>query len=139
MEGDEESDEPVHWFPRFVLPIPSVAMSLWALLAYASAFSGEAALGLGIGCLLAGSLLSTLVHESGHAFAALACRWRILVFAVGPLGIHIPNRQLVLMSRDLRRGRGGWVAAVPKTPQADLAWKWSLILGAGPSANLLLA
>ena len=38
--------------------------------------------------------IAIVVHELGHALAALACGWRIFVFAAGPFGFHVHNESL---------------------------------------------
>ncbi|MDB5693135.1 MAG: hypothetical protein JWO81_2198, partial [Alphaproteobacteria bacterium] len=96
--------------------VASIAVSLWALLVYMAAFPGEP--GLGFACWVGGSIVTSVVHESGHALAALACQWRVIVFAVGPAGVQLPNRDVAIIARHFRRYRGGWVIAVPRTAQA---------------------
>jgi hypothetical protein len=136
--ADDETERVGRRMARFTLSLLSVAVALYALLAYASAFSGELALAFGALCYFAGAFFSTLIHECGHALAALACRWRIVVFAAGPIGIQVPNGNFALVPREFRRDRGGWVITVPTSPGADRAWRWSLILASGPLASLLL-
>jgi hypothetical protein len=114
-------------------------VSFAAFLAYASAFPQDFGILLGMACWVAGSFLATLVHECGHALAALACGWRVIVFVAGPIGIQLPNRSFALVSRDARRDCGGWVVAVPRARIVSRRQRWAAILAAGPVASLCLS
>lgn len=89
--------------------------------------------------LLVGAFICTLAHEAGHAAAALACGWRIIVFVVRPLAWQIPNRNLVVLPRDFKKQFRGWVATVPNQFDSREKEQWCTILAAGPAASLALA
>jgi Peptidase family M50 len=89
--------------------------------------------------LVLGLFFSTLVHESGHAFAAWVCGWKVILFVVRPFGFQIPNRDLAIVPSQLNEHAGGWVSSVPGGPDVDTDWRWATIIVAGPIADLLLA
>jgi hypothetical protein len=118
-----------------------ISLFFWvaAFLTYASAFRDQPHALFALACLIIGRFTSTFVHECGHAIAALACRWRIILFVVRPIGIQIPNRNLAIIRRSFKTELGGWVATVPGAPSVDTQRSWSIILAAGPAASFLLA
>lgn len=136
MSDDPKKRRSVGWALH---GLASAAFHIWAFLAYASAFPEGPHLVLAFASLLAGAFVSALIHESGHALAAWACGWRVIVFAVRPFGLQIPNRDLALIRRGYRDDAGGWVTAVPRAAEYDTARRWALIVAAGPLASLMLA
>jgi hypothetical protein len=119
--------------------LASAALYFWAFLAYAAGFPEGPHLLLAFAALAAVRFVSTLVHESGHALAALACGWRVVVFVVRPFGLQIPNGDVAMIRRDYKDDVGGWVTAVPGSAELDTPRRWSLIVAAGPLASLMLA
>lgn len=108
-----------------------------AFLAYLEASEGEVL--LAILYLVLGLSLSTLVHESGHALAALACGWNVILFVVRPFGLQVPNRDFAFVPNELNDDAGGWVSSVPGHAAVDTNWHWAIIVMAGPIADVLLA
>ena len=121
--------------------IVAISLAFWvaAFLIYASAFRDQPHAMFAIACLMIGRFSSTFVHECGHAIAALARGWRIIVFVVRPIGFQVPNRNLAIVRRGFKTEAGGWVSTVPSTPDVDTQRNWSIILWAGPVASVLLA
>jgi hypothetical protein len=111
----------------------------WAFMLYGLAFVATPTLIGAILCTVAGSLFVTLIHEMGHAVAALACGWRITVFSVRPIGLHMPSRTLAWLPRGHDNDAGGYVAAVPGRLDHGTPERWISILAAGSTACLLLA
>src|SRR5579862_7451282 len=79
--------------------------------------------------------LSVLFHEAGHASAAVAVGFRVVIFAVWPF-------QLKRFATGWSMGRmeklrvGGFVFAVPPDAK-DLRVRWFKMIAAGPLASLL--
>ena len=109
-----------------------------ACFAYGFAFSSLAQIPIAIGCVFVGFFVSALVHELGHAGVAMACGWRVIVFAVRPFAFHILNRNLVYLGRQTEPGAGGWVTAMPASPAKDTFRRRCLFSLGGPLASLLL-
>lgn len=139
MTDEEEDAAEEEWERRHQMRLAAYATVFAAFLAYASAFHDRSGLPLGFACLFAGEFVSALVHELGHAAAALACGWRVVAFVVRPFGIQLPNRDFAIVPRGHEAGAGGWVATVPRTAAADTRRNWSIVLIAGPAASALLA
>lgn len=123
------------------LAVRLLALAIWvaAFLAHASAFRDQPQWALAFLCLVPAQFLVALVHECGHALAALACGWRVVLFVVRPIGIQIPNRNLAIVRSGYRQEAGGWVVSVPRSPEAGTEQSWSIIVAAGPIASFLLA
>jgi hypothetical protein len=119
--------------------VGSFIVSMAALLTYVSAFPDPSGILFAGLCWLMGRFASTLVHEAGHAIAAIVRGWRIIMFAVRPIGFQVPNRDLAFVPRGFGQGFGGWIVTVPRGPDEDAGRNWSIILAAGPAASLLLA
>lgn len=139
MTDEEEDAAEAEWERRHQIRLAAYATLFAAFLAYASAFHDQSGLLLGFGCLIAGEFLSALVHELGHAAAALACGWRVVVFVVRPFGIQLPNRDLAIVPRGHEAGAGGWVGTVPRAAAVDTRRNWTIVLIAGPAASAALA
>lgn len=112
--------------------------TFWAFMLYGLAFVRTPTPFGAIACTVAGSLLVTIVHETGHAVAALACGWRVIVFSVWSLGLHLPTRSLAWQRGD-EQGARGYVVSVPRTPAAGTTARWIWIVAGGPLACLLFA
>ncbi len=110
-----------------------------AAYAFTTAFRGPWQLVLALLSLVLAHFLAALVHELGHVLAALACRYRIVMIAVRPFGLQVPNRNLVLVPWRYNDGAGGWVAAVPRSAAADTRLAYAIWTAAGPAASFLLA
>ncbi|MBV9931950.1 MAG: hypothetical protein JO013_13540 [Alphaproteobacteria bacterium] len=123
--------------------VASLALTLGAFAAYASAFgslgNAQEALALAFLCCLAGSFVSTFVHELGHAVVALACGWRVVTFVVRPIGVHLVNLDIAWIGGAHPGPELGWVLSVPRRRRVDTPARWAAVIGAGPGASLLLA
>ncbi len=86
--------------------------------------------------LPAGYYLCTWIHEIGHALAAIAVRWRVVVFAVHPVAYHLVNRELARMHAKDAEDLGGYVVAVPAEDQALSLRRWAAVILGGPIANV---
>ena len=90
-------------------------------------------------CLAISSLFCTLLHEAGHALAAWAVGWRVIVFAVRPIAVRLPAFSVAFG----KLGQGpeylGWVQTIPASPENDTCRNWSEILAAGPLISLVVA
>jgi len=126
-------------FRATAIRVASFVFWFAAFLNYASAFRDEPRPLFALICLALGSLISTTVHEAGHAFTAVACGWRVLAFVVRPFGLQLPNRNLAIMSRTLQPGAAGWVATVPRSIEAGTTANWRTIVLAGPITSLMLS
>ena len=122
----------------WAISIPSFLVQAAAFLAYGAAAPEKGAMLIAIFCLFCGQGTCAFVHECGHAFAALACRWRVILFVVQPIGINLPNRDLAMIPKGYNDGAGGWVTIVPRGPGAGTKRRWAVILAAGPIASFLL-
>jgi hypothetical protein len=139
--GDRKLDQNAATGSRlrfWAITIPSFAVQAAAFLAYGEAAPERGAMLIAIACLFFGQGACAFVHECGHAFAAVACRWRVILFVVQPIGINLPNRDLALIPKGHNDGAGGWVTMVPRAPGAGTARRWAIILAAGPIASFLL-
>jgi hypothetical protein len=110
-----------------------------AFLAYAASNWEQAAIFAGIWCLVLGSFICALVHESGHALAALARGWRVIQFVARPIGIQLPNRNLAFVRDSDVEEAGGWVVTVPGTARAGTRTNKAIVLASGPAASFALA
>jgi len=113
--------------------------TFWAFMLYGLAFIRTPTPFEAIACTIAGSLLVTLVHETGHAVAALACGWRVIVFSVWSVGLHLPTRSLAWQRRSDEQRAYGYVVSAPRTPGAGTTARWMWIVAGGPVACLLFA
>jgi hypothetical protein len=111
----------------------------WAFIAYATAFPSWVGIPLAGLCVVFGSFTASAIHECGHAMAALACRWQIIVFAVRPFAFQLPNRDLAMLWSGHERGGGGWVAVAPPPNARNPGAAFAFIVIAGPLASLLFA
>ncbi|NYT39383.1 M50 family metallopeptidase [Sphingomonas sp. R-74633] len=114
------------------------AGTIWAFMLYGLAFVAMHSVAVAIACTIAGGLIVTLVHESGHAAAALFSGWRVVVFSMRPFGLHLPTGTLAWLGRGHDEGVRGYVACVPGTAASDTTARWMWILAAGPIACLIL-
>ena len=134
-----QGDEALPGWARFALR--AAAYLIWAasFLVYALAFPFQPHVLFGLLGMLVGGFICTLVHESGHAIAALACNWRVVVFVVRPFGWQVHNRNLVIVPRSYNPRLSGWVVTVPLEPDPDARTNKARIVAAGPIASLALA
>lgn len=139
MIDEEEDAAEEEWERLHQIRLAAYATLFAAFVAYASAFHDQSGLLLGFACLFAGEFLSALVHELGHAAAALACGWRVVIFVIRPFGIQLPNRDFAIVPRGHEAGAGGWVGTVPRTAAVDTRRNWSIVLIAGPAASAAMA
>jgi hypothetical protein len=117
----------------------SFALTLAAFGVYASQWTDQEALFMGFLCSMAGSFVSTFVHELGHAVTALACRWRVITFVVRPLGVQLVNGSIAWIgSSPAVKNELGWVLAVPRGATVDTPKRHAMIAG-GPAASFALA
>jgi hypothetical protein len=73
------------------------------------------------------------IHEIGHAIAAVAVRWRVLAFAVGPLLFYRRREGIATAFLPGWLELQGWIFADPIGP-----YRWrreAIIFGAGPLAS----
>jgi len=90
-------------------------------------------------CVLAGAFTGTVVHELGHAIAALICGWRIIVFTVRPFAWRIPAPDLVMARGQTFRQFAGFVTAVPGSAKTLTVGRWVAFIAGGPLASLVFA
>jgi len=83
--------------------------------------------------------VAVFVHEAGHAVAAAACGWRILVFVAGPFGYHIHNREFAVIPRSKRSEFAGFVLPTPRSAAVWTRSRAAIISAAGPLASVILA
>lgn len=91
----------------------------------------------GWAALLLASVAALVLHETGHLFASLACRFEVLTISLGPLR--------------LSRGQLGWTSHINKTrlftgsvtavPKTNESWRERMlfVVAAGPGATFLTA
>ncbi|NIJ18569.1 Zn-dependent protease [Sphingomonas naasensis] len=100
-------------------------------------FRGDGGFVVRIGVDLLLAFMVVLVHELGHAAAAIRLGGRVSRIAVFPFDYQVARRRLG-MSRAMRGHEvGGYVAYTLDTIMARR--KHKLIAAAGPAANILLA
>ena len=112
---------------------------LGALVGFFNAFDSELGPWEGWAAWLLTYWLVVLLHELGHAVAALVCRWKIVVFAAGPIGFQFHNREFAFIPRSKRDELAGFVFAMPTNRQDWTRVRNMWIVAGGPIANLLLA
>jgi hypothetical protein len=82
-------------------------------------------------------LICTVLHELGHASAAIALGMRLRAFIVGPFQFRLRGGKWkfkFVLSKIL--GGGGAMGAVPTDPKQPV-WREVLMIAAGPLASLL--
>ena len=89
--------------------------------------------------LLLTAWLVVLVHEIGHATAAILSGWRVAAFAAGPLGIHLVNRRFAFIPRSKRTEMEGFVLPLPSSAAVFTRYRNALIDAGGPAISLLVA
>lgn len=115
----------------------------WVLLAF-SIIGFMSAFGSGFGFYaawvlwLASYFVAVLVHELGHAFAAILCGWRVVVFAAGPLGWQTHNGNVTLIPRAQRTEAEGFVLSAPTSAELWTRARYATIIAGGPVASLIL-
>jgi hypothetical protein len=86
-----------------------------------------------------GIFFGTIVHELGHAAAALICGWRVIVFTVKPFAFRLPNPSLVLAGRQTFPKYAGFVASVPGELSVMTLRRRIAVIAGGPAASLAFA
>jgi hypothetical protein len=122
---------------RHISLLVSIGAQFWALLCiFGSIDSHLVILFTGPILLLCYQFLA-FFHEAGHAIAAKAVGWRVIVFTVRPLAWRPRYRDLTWV-----RWRGdkyaGFVSAVPRGADVTAPGRFALLVLAGPLVNLLL-
>jgi hypothetical protein len=112
---------------------------LAALVTFLSAFDSEAGLWIGYFVFFLSYWLAILIHEFGHAAAAVACGWRVVIFAVGPIGYNFHNREFAFIPRSKREELAGFVFSIPKEPRVWTRLRKALFIAAGPLASVCTA
>jgi hypothetical protein len=115
------------------------AGSFVAFVLYGQAFVAHPTVWVPLLCTAAGWFFVILIHEIGHAGASIACGWRVLAFAVKPVGLHLPTRTITLLPRSHMSDAGGYVASVPKSRAQGTVLRKAIIVASGPVACLALA
>jgi hypothetical protein len=113
---------------------------VWGVLvgfSFAAFWSGFGPM-LGWVVCLASFSLAILIHELGHAFAAILCGWTVFVFAAGPIGLQLHNRDFAIVRRARRTEAEGFVVSAPKSAEVWTRARYAIIIAGGPSANLML-
>ena len=123
------------WLGRMALQLGAAIFLLYALILFSVPYGPL----LGVPLWIAGPWLITLLHEAGHALAARACGWRVIVFAVRPLAVRLPDRNIVFLGRRWHTRQSGWVLSVPARPAVATRGRFAIIVAAGPVVCLLLA
>jgi len=123
------------WLGRMALQLGAAIFLLYALILFSVPYGPL----LGVPLWIAGPWLITLLHEAGHALAARACGWRVIVFAVRPLAVRLPDRNIVFLGRRWHTRQSGWVLSVPDRPAVATRGRFAIIVAAGPVICLLLA
>jgi len=90
-------------------------------------------------CVISSSLVSTLIHETGHAIAAWAVGWRVVVFAVWPISVRLTGWSVAFEKLGSGTDHLGWVKAIPARLDKDTRRNWSIIVAAGPAMSLGVA
>ena len=112
-----------------------LAIYFYAFVAYVTGFGTGLSVYSAIGCLVLGSLVATLVHEIGHAMAAHLVGWQVIVFAVKPIAVRLPNPSVAVDRDRHERGVIGWVASIPKCKAVATAHRYGWIVAGGPLAS----
>lgn len=85
-----------------------------------------------------GETVAAGAHETGHALAAMAVRWRVIAFAVHPLVYNFCTRQFVPTRRVKGRRLVGYVVPIPGSAETATAARWACVLAGGPAASFAL-
>lgn len=93
---------------------------LLAYVGFSNAYVTELGPWLALITWLGAYWLVIVVHELGHAGAAILCGWKIVVIAVGPIGYQIHNREYALIPRAKREERAGLFSPFPEIPRSGL-------------------
>lgn len=89
--------------------------------------------------LLVSIWLQLLVHETGHALAALSRGYRPMAFGVGPLRLERGQAGWRLHVARNVHGIGGFASLLPPTEAPDPRLDDAIYLAGGPLANFLAA
>lgn len=136
--GDRpEASRAWRWL-RWPVILCSGFIFFWSAALYANALKIDPPPAVGVACAALGYLLCVVVHELGHAVAALLVRWRLIVFAVRPWAWHFVHRELVPVRNSSDQVVRGYVFAVPSGPRAATGGRWAIVLVGGAVANILV-
>jgi hypothetical protein len=80
-------------------------------------------------------LVATIVHEAGHALAALCVGWRPVVIAVRPFALRTIGWTIARTRRITVPKAKGWVALIPGGPAQATRRNFMIIIAAGPLAS----
>lgn len=80
----------------------------------------------------------TLVHEIGHAIGALLVGWRVAVITVWPVALHVPTGKIIVSNRVNISDGGGYLFSTPAELSRNRAYRFILIIMAGPLASLAM-
>jgi hypothetical protein len=117
----------------------AIAFRILQCLIFLSAFRYGGGPALAFLCLIISSLISTLLHEAGHAIAAWAVGWRVVVFAVWPVSVRLTSWSIGFEKPGSGTDYLGWVKTIPAGPDKDTCRNWYTILAAGPATSLSIA
>lgn len=120
---------------RLAIQMGALILMLYALMLYCIALGPLA----GFAIWYAGNWLAMLIHEAGHALAARACGWRTILFVARPFGLHLPNREIVIVRRTIGSASRGWVLSVPGHRSFATRGREALHVAGGPVTSLLFA
>jgi|GEM_PF-2293249 len=138
--GDSDAPGLLRRLARGTRTWVGVLVYLYVVLVGVAAWgTGSAALLPAMFSAVASAFVAVVVHELGHAVAAIASGHRVLVFAARPFAWHVHNRRLVYMARKYEHDVGGFVFSVPVEPAGATLWRRRFTIVGGPLASALLA
>lgn len=116
-----------------------VLFAFWiaSLIAFLGAFGGGFGFYAAWIAWVFSAFTAVLVHELGHAVAAVLCGWGIAVFAAGPVGLQVHNRDFAIIPRSRRTEAEGFVMSLPLSSRVWTRERYAVIVGGGPAASLL--
>jgi hypothetical protein len=122
---------------RQIIRYVSIAVQLWAVVCMLGGIANRGAPLLLWPIWLVSYQLLAFFHEAGHAIAAWAVGWRVIIFTVRPLAWRLRYRDLTwLPLRDA--DNAGFVSSVPRGPDVASPERYAPLVLAGPLVNLIL-
>lgn len=82
---------------------------------------------------------ATLVHELGHAVGALLVGWRIAIVTAWPVALHVSAGRIIISDRVNTSDGGGYMFSTPSALSYNRAWRYVVIILAGPLTSLAAA